>query len=376
MEGLYKIDKIEGKGLGWIALRDIMAGTLICKEKDQFVPKQEGRVFLDGRNLMETFYEMCENDQNEFLNLSNIYLDPNSLGDELKKEYFDLLNIMEIQKPEIEDHFDTNLLLKIMCIYQTNGFGDGSLGIKVSRINHSCCPNSQHFVNEEGETGIRATSKILEGQEISISYMNTKAMKNFKERQKFCHTLDFVCSCEICKTEEINNDDEIYQQFQNLKEEAENIFASRFHNDDGGMASVGKRLDKIDKVLACRKQMFNLAKNKKAPKQFIHTILKEAFGDGFNGHQLAFAYRDYGKMEYFKRECGKLSKLAYQISKMFCGQEHTMTKMWKEINQNMENWARNFVLQNKDLFEGHSLFPWFKNQDILKMFGSHCKSFV
>ena len=37
MEDLYKVDKIEGKGFGWIALQDIKAGTLICKEKSPFV---------------------------------------------------------------------------------------------------------------------------------------------------------------------------------------------------------------------------------------------------------------------------------------------------------------------------------------------------
>ena len=85
--------------------------------------------------------------------------------------------------------------------------------------------------------------------------------------------------------------------------------------------------------------MYNLAKNKKAPKPFINGILMEAFGDGLGGHQLAFAYRDYGKMEYFKRECEKLSKVGYQIAKMYCGQEHPVTKEWKEINQDFENVA-------------------------------------
>ena len=140
MEDLYKIDKIEGKGFGWIALQDIKAGTLICKEKYQFVPKptNDGRNLISiSLNLMDTFYAMSENDQNEFLNLSNKYSDPNSLGDELKKEYFDLL--IEIHKPEIEVlHFDTNFLLKIMGIHLTNGFGDGSFaGVNISHENRN-----------------------------------------------------------------------------------------------------------------------------------------------------------------------------------------------------------------------------------------------
>ena len=85
MEGLFKIDKIDGKGLGWIALRDIKPGTLIYKEKPQFVLKRNQVYILD---FMDSFYAMSENDQKEFLELSNAYLDLNSLPDEKKKRYF------------------------------------------------------------------------------------------------------------------------------------------------------------------------------------------------------------------------------------------------------------------------------------------------
>ena len=92
MEGLFKIDKIDGKGVGWIALRDIKAGTLIYKEKPQFVPEKNyenlGENVLGCLGVMNSFYAMKENDQKEFLELSNAYLDLNSLPDEKKKRYF------------------------------------------------------------------------------------------------------------------------------------------------------------------------------------------------------------------------------------------------------------------------------------------------
>ena len=37
---LYKVDKIEGKGVGCIALQDIKPGTLILKEVPQCVAKK------------------------------------------------------------------------------------------------------------------------------------------------------------------------------------------------------------------------------------------------------------------------------------------------------------------------------------------------
>ena len=178
MEGLFKIDKIDGKGFGWIALRDIKAGTLIYKEKHQFVPPRMVSDSTRGSflDLMNSFYAMSENDQKEYLELHNAYLDLNSLPDVEKKWYFDIKNTSEDFefRKQVPLHlgiqipcFDSNLVLKIMCINSTNAFkGDGGVGIKVSRINHSCCPNSQNC-EWEGEMEIRATSKILEGQEIT-----------------------------------------------------------------------------------------------------------------------------------------------------------------------------------------------------------------
>ena len=284
MEGLYKVDKIDGKGLGWIALQDIKAGKLICKEKPQFVPKNLPRNFLlddaAAASLVDCFFAMSKDDQKEYLELQNIFLDLNSLHDESKKQYFNWKMLAESQ-----NRFDSNLLLKIICICRTNAIileGRLGVGIKFSRINHSCCPNATHFDNDDGEMEIRATSKILEGQEISISYFIL--LKNFEERQKTCHMKGFVCSCELCKDEEINNDDESYKKFQDLEEEAEkaqDYFELYLHGFEG-KTPWGKKLEQIEKAISCQRQMFNLAR-KKAPKLFIHGIINQAFLDGFSG---------------------------------------------------------------------------------------------
>ena len=332
MEGLYKVDNIQGKGLGWIALKDIKVGTLIFKEKPQFVYKEP----FELCNLMEAFSSMSKNDQQEFLVLSNVFLDLESLPDDRKKHYFDWKNTAESQC-----NYDSSLVLKIMCIHASNGFNgyDTEVGIKISRINHSCCPNSQHFKNDEGEMEIRATSKILEGQEITISYISS--LENFKERQEFCLNLGFVCSCELCKDEEINNDDQIYQKFQNLKDEAEKSFSNVTDDPPNPRvpSSFLKTFDQIEKALACQKQMFNLAKSKRAPKSFILNLIDRAFFYASCGYATAFPWNKefMAKMEV---ECEKLSKIGLQIAKMVGGQENSVTKEWKERNQDFQNLYR------------------------------------
>ena len=175
---------------------------------------------------------------------------------------------------------------------------------------------------------IRATSKILEGQEITICYLDP--LKNFKERQEFCHMRGFVCSCEVCQDEEINKDDETYEKFQILKEEAES---------NADLYRLYFEFPPIEKALACQKQMYNLAKKKKAPKSFIHNILHTALEYAASGLSAAMVQKDLGKLKYFKGECENLAKVGLQIAKMCLGPENTKIKEWKEVNQDFDNWV-------------------------------------
>ena len=183
MEDLFKIDKIDGRGVGWIALQDIKVGTLIYKEKFQFAPKnlpKYGGGFLGGgvplpqleASLMEAFFAMSKNDQEEFLQLRNAFLDLSLLSNDKKKWFFDIK-----QQIQFQNRFDGDLLLKIICIHQTNGFAFG-LEFKSKKINHSCCSNSAIYVNEMmNEVEIRATTKIWYVHTFSVVFFFKKRLE-------------------------------------------------------------------------------------------------------------------------------------------------------------------------------------------------------
>ena len=183
MGDLFKIDKIDGRGVGWIALQDIKVGTLIYKEKFQFAPKnlpKYGGGFLGGgvplpqleASLMEAFFAMSKNDQEEFLQLRNAFLDLSLLSNDKKKWFFDIK-----QQIQSQNRFDGDLLLKIICIHQTNGFAFG-LEFKSKKINHSCCSNSAIYVNEMmNEVEIRATTKIWYVHTFSVVFFFLKRLE-------------------------------------------------------------------------------------------------------------------------------------------------------------------------------------------------------
>ena len=80
--------------MGCIALEDIEIGTLILKEKCR-KPKIAYKDFKSGLHsyedylcsLLDLFFSMNKNDQDEYLMLHNGFLHPDSLSDLRKEDY-------------------------------------------------------------------------------------------------------------------------------------------------------------------------------------------------------------------------------------------------------------------------------------------------
>jgi len=144
--------------------------------------------------------------------------------------------------------------------------------------------------------------RIKQGQEITISYdANNKwqfTMQKCEKRQEFIRAeYGFTCRCESCQDEEINNNDEFYEGFKKImvqKTILDNVIdleIGECHNsqntfEDGTMEKYpgefknecySKILNIVKNRHDCFTQMYNLARNKKAPKEFILNILEEAF---------------------------------------------------------------------------------------------------
>lgn len=66
-------------------------------------------------------------------------------------------------------------------------------------LNHSCWPNAFGAVlaGEEQRQVIRATTKIKQGEEVTIAYINHMATRGTR-RKRIAETYEFVCRCERC----------------------------------------------------------------------------------------------------------------------------------------------------------------------------------
>ena len=194
---IYDIVPIEGKGLGCIAMQEIKIGTLILKEKPQCVANQELAENEEGgylsfgylTSIANAFFAMSRSDQENFLKLDSSKFNNKILRDEVSpltkmylelKEFADSLNYSRVRDRAISnndseirynkmDELYKEMLVGTLCVYQSNTFKelangqeirDGGVGLKFSKFNHSCQPNAEAHLNQDGEIELRAISKI------------------------------------------------------------------------------------------------------------------------------------------------------------------------------------------------------------------------
>ena len=119
----------------------------------------------------------------------------------------------------------------------------------------------------------------LTGQEITINYKGLQ-MENLKSRQDIlCSNYGFKCDCELCQKEFKVNDDEMYNTFKNLQQQAELL---REKSNETFLTRYSKSLQIIQNEMLCYKQMYKLVQIRH-PTRFIpnHIFVIDILDDGF-----------------------------------------------------------------------------------------------
>jgi len=345
LSDLYKIEKIDGKGVGWIAQKDIEKGTLLLNEKPQ-ICVNGGDSFKDGnwdpqwiKSVMNSFHQMSVANQKEFLTLHNDLVQ--DVSHDLKWSQLSLNLRQQVQKM-YKKADEVEKSLSVLGIFNTN-LWEGEPRVcemKSARMNHSCRPNTRVWIAEDGSNSkffVRTIAKIKAGEELTYSYQQENlAMKNRETRQKIIREeMNFVCVCDFCKSGQENQ--EVITAFQKLSEELK----------PNGVPAVPDFMKKVK----CYKDMYNLARNNKTSWNFSlaylyeHILLK-----GFEFAIAGYAHEvivNGNREEEFKKECEKFSNAAKSIDDMLKTTEEERKKwQWLQIDlgatkEPLQNFLRN-----------------------------------
>ena len=335
MDNLYKVDFIEGKNLGCIALKSIKIGTIIVQEKpvcyDGGEIESETVHCIEGKNLgfiWNSYQKMSQSDKFEYSKLYNRF--KNDKISTNSKKWKDWLLERNVTGKMAE------VMVEVFEIYFSNCFFDG-VGIQASRFNHSCAANAEfHFKGRSEKFEIRAVSKIKAGEEITINYNPPEiSMKRCKTRQELLFNgWEFDCICNLCMSEGDSHDKK-YEKFAKLQQEAE-VLGSDETN------SWFYQMEKIKKEVTCYKEMYILAKEKNVSRGFILTkILEPGFTAATQGYLTSVDdVEGIVRNQEFKSDCDSFSRIGEKISKQLLGQEHHVTNGWKKKRYDFEAWIR------------------------------------
>ena len=229
-----------------------------------------------------------------------------------------------------------DVMEEVFGIYCSNDFVQG-VGIQTSRFNHSCAANAEFQFNESlGKMEVRAISKVKAGEEITINYIPHKiSMKNFKTRQEILlNGWEFNCMCKLCM-EEGNSNDEKYEKFAKLQQEAEILSGDETN-------SWIYQLEKIKKEVSCYKEMYKLAKEKNVSREYIiNYILNPAVDAATQGYLSSFgSVTGRVQNQEFRSDCDSFSRAGEQISIDVLGREHPISIEWKKKRCDFDAWIK------------------------------------
>eukprot|EP01083_Nonionella_stella_P016745 46761_1 len=196
---LFRVEKVEGKGMGMIANEDISMGTMILNENPLLSLTSDSA--LDIRAI----------DVKQF---KKLYAEP------LLQRFKALTSTEQQVINSLSFKHDGSVLdifLNNCLTHQDNGF-DGVYP-NIARINHSCNANCVHWIENNFNARIIALRKIEKGEEITIDY-NGWNLFDYKERTK--RLLDgwkiAKCSCEWCDKKRYKQMDKWIGEYKQLDE--------------------------------------------------------------------------------------------------------------------------------------------------------------
>lgn len=169
---LWEIVDIPGKGKGMVARRNITQGTLLLRETPLFLVPPTVR--QSPEQLIIALVSQLPLEKQQVFDALSHHARPDAVGDALP-----------------------------LAKFETNSMNAGeSVGIfpTIARINHGCSSafNAAYSWREDTkETVVYAFKPIFQGEEILISYTDTKKSRD-NRRAYLKQSYNFDCTCSVC----------------------------------------------------------------------------------------------------------------------------------------------------------------------------------
>lgn len=203
---MYEIRRAGEKGLGVFAKTHISKGTRIFSERPLLSISQTqtaGDLFAVSRLLSSKhrgdLLELSSHTTNEL----SILRWNQALWYTLKSTLSALSAFSLPKRISLSEH------VRILSIFRSNAFSLGSTSsiqqavfARISRINHSCLPNSQgNFHEGLGMFNVHSTRDIEQDEELTLNYLPERGALRASRQGSLKTGYGFICQCPACDLE-------------------------------------------------------------------------------------------------------------------------------------------------------------------------------
>lgn len=202
---MYEIRRAGVKGLGVFAQTHILKGTRIFSERPLLSishTQTAGDIFTAAKLLTPKhrgdLLELSSHTTNEL----SILRWNQALWCTLKS------TISALSAFSLPKRISLSEQVRILSIFRSNAFSLGGTSsiqqavfARISRINHSCLPNSQgNFHESLGKFNVHATRDIEQNEELTLNYLPERGALRASRQGSLETGYGFVCQCPACDT--------------------------------------------------------------------------------------------------------------------------------------------------------------------------------
>ncbi|KAK7973617.1 hypothetical protein PG989_015465 [Apiospora arundinis] len=205
----------DNKGNGIFTNVEINTGTIIVQEfpvmRHYERPQGFDNALIPG--LIQQYDSLRREVQDELLTLHCKRMDDEDDGPvfEFMRNYT-RANGARLTLPECRMYTRVVVILWSCQIgfLDKNGDEHRALYLHTSRFNHRCWPNVILNITTDGYITLRARHRILQGAELTISYIEMNNLRNTR-RQMLLQEFGFECQCDVCDEEDLRPDAGMYE---------------------------------------------------------------------------------------------------------------------------------------------------------------------
>jgi len=238
----YIMAEVPGKGRGLFATRTLDVGEIVVIEKPLVVIQSS-----DNEDIMEVLMNLPPDIKTKMMQMSDQGEADTNLSDFLSA-------LMLTDQAPMLAETDMKVLVEMMKKFRANMYGAPGLGDWtavfpiICLINHSCSPNVLIVDHQDEESlEVRVCRRIIEGQEILISYYIFAGFPLRQERMEMiAEDRFFQCMCELCALsgENLSEDENIRGEIRRLDKEMEEDDLSEALE----MEKAEQKLELMDKI--------------------------------------------------------------------------------------------------------------------------------